>query len=290
MTQDEIVALVARLDPGATFETFAKDGHARVLRERRHGRARRSYELILKAVPVRAGDLWVRGIGAAGTTCSTASWRPAPRSGPSATSWTTSNEDGTWKLRAPKPAGWRTTPVTDDRRPALPDAPAARPAAGLARRRPAARPARGGGGGPHPDVRRGHADDVPGRGDPATAAPVGRRARPRDGALRARGQDEPGHHGGVNRRLRAVRDRHDDSGRRIYRSPVDRPRHQSTILIMPNDTAAPAVRAKFRCFSTTIHDPSHGYAGTGVGLYAVYGDGTDNATCRARPPRRARSS
>ena len=45
-----------------------------------------------------------------------------------------------------------------------------------------------------------------------------------------------------------------------------------------------SVRAKFRYHSTTAYDPAHGYAGTGVVLHAVYGDGIDNAAWSKATP------
>ena len=45
-----------------------------------------------------------------------------------------------------------------------------------------------------------------------------------------------------------------------------------------------SIRAKFRCHSTTAYDPAHGYAGTGVLLHAVYGNGSDNAAWSKATP------
>ena len=59
---------------------------------------------------------------------------------------------------------------------------------------------------------------------------------------------------------------------------------------MPNDTAAPAVRAKFRCHSVRTTEGQKTYQGpvtdptTEVHMSAVYGDGTDNAAWSKATP------
>ena len=102
MTQDEIVALVGRLDPGAKVR-FAEDGHARVLASALM--ARPALDELLAAVPdaqVAFGfesPLWDDMLDGA-RTCTPVGERYELDD---------IAEDGTWKLGR-RPAGWRTTP------------------------------------------------------------------------------------------------------------------------------------------------------------------------------------
>ena len=102
MTQDEIEALVARLDPGAKVG-FAKGGHARVLASALM--AGPALDELLKAVPDAqvafgfATALWDDMLDGAGTCTPEGERYELDDIG----------EDGTWKLGR-RPAGWRTTP------------------------------------------------------------------------------------------------------------------------------------------------------------------------------------